>query len=213
MTISPKYKFIFCHIPKTAGLSVANALRGYGLRSTTRDVFDAELGSHNQHVSMHQLKNSNLLTEEQFEEYFKFCFVRNPWSQLVSIYHYQQSVWFQKHRFNDWNFATSNNFIDWAMHSLPRGGTLQLPYIVDDSGNLLVDKVYRFENLVADFDEIRSKLNLPKPTNTRLIGDTTLYKFNESEHDHYTEYYNDEVKEMVASYAKEDIERFDYNFV
>ena len=203
---------MFCHVPKTAGSSIRTALLGYGLRCATKDVTEALPGTNNQHVTMQQLKNSNILNANDFEEYFKFCFVRNPWSRLTSQYHYHQGAGHQKRHFAAWNFATSFNFIDWSRVQIPKGACKQLKFISNKNGELLVDKVYKFENLLESFNEIRSKLDLPAPTGSHDVGDTTLYRTNQSEHEHYTKYYNDEIKEMVAEYAKEEIKLFNYTF-
>ena len=110
-----------------------------------------------------------------------------------------------------WNFATNNDFTDWARARAPRG-IKQLDFITDAEGNLLVDEVCRFENLVEDFNKVRTKLGLPDPNGDHTLKDTTLYKFNQSEHKHYTKYYNDEIIDLVAKHAKEEIELFNYEY-
>jgi hypothetical protein len=64
-------KTIFFHIPKTGGLSIAEALFGNRAAGHIR-AEDARL----------------IFGAWGFQRFFKFCIVRNPWDWLVSAYHY-----------------------------------------------------------------------------------------------------------------------------
>jgi hypothetical protein len=68
--INHKHKFIFIHIPKCGGLSVSTALEWVGLRHHTMEFY---------------MKN---YADYDLDEYYKFTFVRNPWSRVVSWYFY-----------------------------------------------------------------------------------------------------------------------------
>ena len=67
--INDKYKIIFIHIPKNAGISIEEAL------------FDKKIG----HKSILQFESHNL---KKYHEYFKFTVVRNPYDRLVSAFHF-----------------------------------------------------------------------------------------------------------------------------
>ena len=67
MLINHNYKFIFVHIQKTAGTSITSVLNEIP-------------GTEPLYYSHSQI---NVLKEE-YEDYFKFCFVRNPWDRLYS---------------------------------------------------------------------------------------------------------------------------------
>lgn len=69
--VSNKHKFIFVHIPKTAGVTISSILDDY----CTLD----EKKKHN--MNPHGQRN-------QISRYFKFCFVRNPWDRFLSCYFY-----------------------------------------------------------------------------------------------------------------------------
>lgn len=64
-------RFIFIHIPKVAGISLIHAL-----------------GFEHEHRWHMPLKYYQHISEEKFEQYFKFAFVRNPWDRVFSAYQF-----------------------------------------------------------------------------------------------------------------------------
>ena len=85
MLISHKYKFVFISIPKTGSTSIRNSLSQYG------DVFSST--DPNSPVYLHikskQLKKYFIENKWNWDDYFKFAFVRNPWDSMVSQYYYK----------------------------------------------------------------------------------------------------------------------------
>src|SRR5215813_14048351 len=83
--ISHKHKFIFVHIPKTAGTSIEEALRDETCQ-LLRNEWDHTRAPHAplNHLTLRELADCHILTPAQLKSYFKFCFVRNPWDRLVS---------------------------------------------------------------------------------------------------------------------------------
>jgi hypothetical protein len=78
-----------------------------------------------------------------------------------------------------------------------------LSFLVDESGEVVVDYVGRFENLQNDFDVVCDKIGMDTPSLPRAL---------ETQHEHYTEYYDSETREHVGLRYKEDIEYFGYEF-
>ena len=192
--ISHKHKFIFTHIPKTGGTSVEHSLKDY---------FEPNQWMHNDLV--YDLKKCS-------DNYFKFTFVRNPWDLVVSTYHY---VWYSDvmewwrvgGRSKPWSFKKwikSRHFTrprGWKKNRCYRGD--QLCWISSCDGELLVDFIGRFENLEEDFEIVCNKIG---------IHTQKLPHVNKSKHKHYTEYYDDETREIVAEKYAKDIECFGYKF-
>jgi hypothetical protein len=91
MPISHSKKFIFVHIPKCAGTSVHHVLSRcssdyvlVGAASLSERIRFGEAWLH--HATGIRIRRA--LSAEQWNTYFKFTIVRNPWDRLVSLYHY-----------------------------------------------------------------------------------------------------------------------------
>ena len=99
MIISPGRGYIFVHIPKTGGTSMALALEG---RAHRDDILIGDTpkalrrrGRVRKLTARGRLwKHSTLadidgvLTPEEIAAMFCFCLVRNPWDRVVSYYHW-----------------------------------------------------------------------------------------------------------------------------
>ena len=79
-------------------------------------------------------------------------------------------------------------------------------YICDENGNILVDFVARFENLQEDIAYIAERINFPQLEKAYKDGKPTPSKY------HYSEYYDNELRDLVAEIAKWEIEKFNYSF-
>jgi len=149
--------------------------------------------------------------DNRWQDYFKFTIVRNPWDRLVSCWknkivtqkpskrQFRSSLrWelnYQKATFNEFisKITEKNNItrdIHWTLcHNL---------FPVND-----IDFIGRFENLQEDFNTVCDKIGIPQQE---------LPHANKTKHKHYTEYYNDETKQIVAEKYAKDIELFGYEF-
>ena len=116
-----------------------------------------------------------------------FAIVRNPWDRVLSAYHYHRG----KDRYgNDIDFDT---FVKTHMRAANRP---QHEY-VDDSVLIL-----KLENITEDFKQIQEYFNVYKPLPIK----------NASQHGHYTEYYTDETRKIVADCFNIDIETYKYKY-
>lgn len=92
-----------------------------------------------------------LLGREVFDAYYKFCIERNPFDRIISAYHWRRSA-------ND-SAKSVHDYVAERAHIQKRQG-YQL-YTID--GQVVVDRVLRYENLQAEFEEVAARLGLADP--------------------------------------------------
>ena len=202
MIINDKYKFIFVHIQKTAGTSITDAL--FKIPETYQ--------LHHSHSILNTIKI------EDYKDYFKFCFVRNPFDRLISWY----NMILEKGFHNDWskyileNSTNFSEFLELTDIIIERNplelqsqvdytksiSFNQLDYISDNLGNIQCDFIGRFENINDDFNILSQMLNIKLELN----------HLNKFKHNHYKDYYNQIDLEKVSNLYKRDIEYFNYKF-
>lgn len=211
MVISHSKKFLFVHIQKTAGRSFEAVLK--------ENIPDLKsfMGTHD-----HALWAKEQL-EEQWSDYYKVAFVRNPWDRLVSWYTmiqekgrktlYKRIFGMRKYNhLTQYVLSNSNSFEEFLYNCVDTIDDIdgkksilynQLDYITDKDGSLIVDFVGRFENLNKDTDTVFKTLGLEN---------VTLPHKNSSKHKNYRSYYSEETKKLVSQRFERDIEFFSYEF-
>ena len=88
--ISHKYKFVFLHISKTAGTSVSDMLVPYC--ETLPKRYSPDISSpYYYHAPLSKMQEYIISQNLNYDDYFKFAFVRNPWdNRLVSLYYFSK---------------------------------------------------------------------------------------------------------------------------
>jgi chondroitin 4-sulfotransferase 11 len=219
MIISDSHKFIFVKIPKSAGTSISNYLDPYlnqGFRNL--DLGDHEplavdyTGSNEEQTISAILKKNNI----DADNYFKFSFVRNPWDVRVSRYFYLRDTEIAYNTERNLPTNTSALYLDfkpwclssgwfpcrnWPHKNKTKGG--QIGFLQNDNLEIDIDYIGKFENLQEDFNNICDQIG---------IENKKLPHHNKSKHKHYTEYYDDETRQIVAEKYAKDIEYFGYKF-
>lgn len=227
------YKTVFIHVPKTAGQSIEHLfLDLLGLTWETRAPLllrkneTPELGPPRlAHLRAQDYVRYKYMTQEQFDSYAKFSFVRNPWDRMVSFYKYSnksgemefKQYLMEKFVHEDWK----KNY--WFVRP-------QSEYIYDSNNQLMVDFVGRFENLQADFNKLSELigigiLKLPyanksekKPVELTSMFAKTKKLFAQANnipkarHRNYRDYYDEESRRLIAELYERDIKLLDYSF-
>ncbi len=211
MLISRSKKFLFVHIQKTAGRSFEAVLK--------ENIPDLEtfMGTHD-----HARWAKDKLGDE-WADFYKVAFVRNPWDRLVSWYtmirEKGEMTWRKrilgKRRYNDltqYVLANSNSFEEFIYNCTDTIDDIdgrksiiynQLDYLSDEGGSLIVDFVGRFENLASDSKKVFEQLG---------FENASLPHKNSSKHRNYRTYYTEETREEVRRMYSRDIEFFGYEF-
>ena len=216
--ISDKQHFIFVHIPKTGGTSIAKALLHVARpNSKVHDHVPYRVFEPWRRIDTKELicgRNLNVLgkklvrkvSEERigassFPKYLSFAFVRNPWARVVSWYRNVMRSNTHQRRLGIPSECSLREFLEnhgeqWALRP-------QLFWLMDADGNIGVSEIGRFESLEADFDRICQLIGIETPSLGHALY-TGSYD--------YREIYDSWSRQWVADrYAKE-IEIFEYSF-
>ncbi len=177
MIISHKKKFIFIHIPKTAGSSVTNILNPYG-RFVDRIVYKywitqkilfksfsffklgnaiEKLTGFHKHAYSSTVKDR--ISDSIFESYYKFAFVRNPYDWLTSLYFYikEHPEHYLHQKVNNLDFE---KFIMYQIHE--NNLVTQSRYVCNSDGKLLVNYTAKFEMLQEECNYLSKTLNIKR---------------------------------------------------
>ena len=221
MIISHKYKFIFIRVPRTSSTSIQYSLGkicgnddivseivplvpGHKPRNQNgikqhmpAKMFKKLLAPKiEQHMPAKEIKR--LLAPKQWNEYFKFCFERNPFAKMVSAYFYRS----HDGRFKGDSFKQFCVDCSKGAQTFPKASE---KYLID--GKIAVDFIGKFETIKKDFDYVCKKLNLP--TSCQLPEK----KFKQtSGKSHYSTYYDSTTKQIVSNNYSKELELFGYTF-
>ncbi len=185
----PNGSFIFIHITKTAGTSIGNAI-GLPVKHhlTAREVI-AKIG------------------KQQWNDAYKFTFVRNPWDKMVSLYEYRRKkdktkITSRNIPFKVWVKLTLGPDSDPYYYNNIKSFQPQVEWLKDDKGVIAIDFIGKFESIRSDFEQIR-----------QTIGTSVeLPHLNATKRSNYRDYYDDETRRLWRDWYHEDIERFAYTF-
>lgn len=191
--ISTSLKLAFIHVNKTGGSSISTALRPW-------EHLPVLAGDHDNAKTV-----ARLLTHAgyNYDHFWSFAFVRNPWDRMVSSFNYRQQ---KLDKENSQSVPEGIEFGDWMRKTVaPNIGNMewrdQSLMLEDDDRNIIVDAVYRFEDLTEAWGNICSRLGL------------SLYlpHTNKTNHKDFRDYYDDETAAIVAKRFSRDIEMFGYS--
>ncbi len=208
MLISDSHKFIFLRMRKVASRSMRAILqplcipvpggRLQHLLSRARLEWDYHDYVFRAHDSI--LAAKRRMPAENFADYFKFAFVRNPWERLVSEYEFilrnPQHGRHERVR----NLGDFTAFIDMQV---PRKDAYQLNMLSDKDGKLLMDFVGKLENLDRDWQTVCERIG---------IAHQVLPRENVSDRKPYQDYYDETSIKLVAKHWAREIEMFEYSY-
>lgn len=193
-----KKGFLFVHIFRTGGSSMRRIFQG-------REIF----GKHGRAVDVKKHFRVNG-QEDLWEKAFKFVVVRNPFDWSLSHYFYIKQR--KGHRYSRYMQDKGLvSYLQWYRgmiesrdeHGL-RSYTTLTDFCCDDTGDLIVDRVLRFENLGNEVARIQKELDVPSLL-LRSGNGTVRQK-------DFRVYYNVESRKLVEEIFAEDLKRFNYSF-
>lgn len=206
MIISFRHKFIFVAIPKTGTHAVRQALREHlgpedieqvGLFVDKRFPMPELAQLEHGHISLQQLRPH--LPPEQFDSFFKFAFVRNPFDRFISFCAFMTRV---EKQFE----ADPHKVMRFFVNNPPWHRILFHPqhtFVTGADGKLLTDYIGRVEEMQQSYDEIARRIGVPS---------AQLEKVNASERRDYRSYYTAALVDGVARLYARDLQLFGYEF-
>ena len=215
MIISPGRSYIFVHIPKTGGTSIATALETRAMkddilvgdtpkasRRAARQKALPAKGRLWKHATLADIEG--IVTGDAFTRYFVFTLVRNPWDRMVSYYH-----WLRAQRFAHpaVTLAQEVGFSAFLQDAATQAGLRDWPYaryVTTDAGQERCDAFVRVEHLAEDLAPVESHLGFD-------LGDIPHLNRSDRPMD-YREAYSDADARLIAGLCAADIVRFGYTF-
>jgi hypothetical protein len=136
-----------------------------------------------------------LIGERIWNEYYTFCFERNPWDRLVSLYYW---------RCKKEPRPTISEFLDSRTPlTLKRRG--YEVYTIDDK--VVVDRVCLFENLQEELENMRIRVGIPE----KLILPRAKSEYRKDRR-HYRDIVNEDDRKRIEQMFRKEIQLFGYTF-
>lgn len=225
MIFSVPERYIFIHIPKTAGTSLSHAMKNCNKCSVTPFTCkDAEGVIHTMTTHSTARDISRAVGRELFEKYLSFSVVRNPWDRLVSFYYFkilsakqrasgsrrQRSAEYMEREqqeieqmldlgFNNWVLSLDSDIQQYAENEALDP---QVKWVCDDAGQLMVTRVLYYENLARDVSRLAGKISMQ----------FSPIRGNSSKHEPWWQLYDEDAFEFVKTRYAEDLEAFNYQY-
>lgn len=202
MIISHKHKFIFFPIPKTGTHAIRFALRPvlgpedeehvalyHHSKLTTGNFKDRKNG----HITVQEIKP--WFSEDQWNQYYKFTFVRNPLDRFISACFFKYPFLVKEQQ----NPSKCRAWLKVILKKEQKKPSIvfkpQLSFIVDSNNKLAVDFIGKTEKFNDDFSTVCQQLALHttelQKVNVSIHLNTSFYLDEELETNLRTNYMQD----------------------
>lgn len=205
------YKSTFIHVPKNGGTSINYWMINNIVPKFPKNNSQILLTGKLRHCCPADAKMKRSALG------WTFCTFRNPYDRVISYYFFLLGIHKSRKRGSKtqtWDKILSEvskgplhigipKLVDYCREQAPRHPgfrnffSSQLYYLKGG-----IDHVMRFETLKRDFKKVQEFYHCFEP----------LPHANRSDHTHYSEYYNDDLKRYVSKLYEEELERLEYRF-
>ena len=145
------------------------------------------------HITANEVKER--IGDEIWDSYYKFCFERNPWDRMISLY-------YGKYRSEPRPAISKFIRSKYPLILKRKGYGL---YTID--GDIAVDKVCKFENMSEELEEVRKHIGIPEP----LELPKAKSGFRKDKRN-YREILSEEDKRIIAELFSDEINLFNYQY-
>lgn len=214
MIISHGRSYVFVHIPKTGGTSMALALEDRAMKDDimlgdTPKALKRRRRLKEVHTRGRLWKHATLadidglLSADTLKDMFTFTLVRNPWDRTVSYYHWLRDQGFDHPAVHLAKTMAFDAFLREASIQASLRSWPAKRYMTDAQGVERASLYIRLEHVEADaaplFAHLGFALSLEQANPSTRAAD-------------YRDYYTPTLRAVVADCCAEDITRFDYKF-
>lgn len=205
MLLSRRHKFVFVHVPKTGGDSIAAAL------APLADQGEWDSFEH-KHATAAQIRQQ-WFGDGTWGQFMRFAFVRNPWDRLHSDWQFCRH--FGKRLLDGEDIESTPDWLEKCRRTVRQpfadfcraeccGGSQITTYCTGGRGQLIVNLILRYEDLGDVWPGLVAELGgegieLPRFNATPNRSD-------------YRQDYDHGTRELVAATFRRDIEFFGYKF-
>jgi len=219
MLVSHRFNFIYTKTAKTGGTSVESYFEKYCMKegewefSHARDEYISEYGIigyrgnnssgavYYNHMSAARIKE--LVGEKIWNEYFKFCVIRNPYDKLISaFFHFDV----RKYMVSGSKEQLIGRFRNWLKsgHGIIND---QDKYLINNK--ICMDDYMRHENLLSDLERICKHIGVPFVP----VDLPRLKSGFKPDGIVLEEYYDSETDEIVRKHYSFEFEYFGYPYL
>jgi hypothetical protein len=169
-------------------------LRDYNHRDITRFLLKGKRKKRfYNHIPAREVRA--LVGTQCWDSYFKFCFERNPWDRVISLYY-----WLHKSEPR----PTILEFVE-------SEASLILKHLNKDvymiNGQVAVDRICRFENLSEELETVRTQLGIPE----RLELPHAKARYRKDKRN-YRDILGEQEQKKIAALFRDEIDLFGYEF-
>ncbi len=212
-------ELIYIHIPKTGGSSIRSSLnQNYNLIYNASKKNLKEMGYTNFNENFENFQFNiidfkdhlpyQLIKKKKFElNKYKFTFVRNPFSRLVSLYF---ECIANKLHLEGINTNKNISFEDFVQIITNKSYWFTIPMIdfIGEENINEINFIGKFENFENDIFKLKKKINITIKHHNFNNSVKSKFKFSD-----YRSYYsNDKLIDKVYNYYEKDFKKFNYNF-
>jgi hypothetical protein len=222
-------KFIYVHIPKSAGTFIkhyllSNIEEDYKSNQNQQD-YDSQY-----RTTCERALNAVVNEVPDWREYFKFTIVRNPFDRVVSMFAYiggWKYDYFIKNNINSpvmehveafRRFYLNDDFDGFLVEAYENERIRKFHIGYYDNyvdrltvhGKVAIDKFYKMEEMDSCLKDLQQRFGFSsdKAFNDWRQNSSAEYR----KRCHYSKYYSDFAKDLVSDHFKRDLEFFGYEF-
>lgn len=198
MRISHKYKFVFLSNPQSASTTIRDMLEDYS------DILGGYEFPFHYHANAKKLKATFMEKGWDWDSYYKFSTVRNPWDKMLARYFYGR-----RDPNSQWHAPSINSTFDEFLNNpLVEENSVNVNldnFLYSESGECLVDDIIKVETLDEGLEQVFSVLEIAY---SKLIKTNAAKRTRER----FSHYYSSQGREAVRKLHTRDIEVGAYCF-